>query len=264
MTKFISPLTWIGGKAKYWKLIKEELPKGKIAIFFDVFLGGGSVLLNAIRDNLAYRYIGNDIDPDLINFWNRLTYTMDDLSIPKTLEECKENYLKSSRAIKYFYDNNLSFSGLYNGTWTQKRLEQNFNESKFNRLYECNKLIRKNEVEFLNYDFDHPNFIKNYPVLRGSFVFLDPPYFYNQKSKVYKYTEIDFKELKDFCDYIHQAKGKFLLTIDNSPEMKELFKDYIIIEKEWKYTSSNTKSKSCKTGKELFIRNYKLEEENNV
>lgn len=262
MGRFISPLTWPGGKSKQWRLIKEQLPKKKITIFFDIFLGGGSVLLNAIRDNLAFGYVGNDIDPYLINFWNYLNDQHSiDIPVPKTFEECKELYSKSNRQIKYFYDNNLNFSGLYNGTWTQKRFEQNFNQSKFDKLKECNKLLRKNNVEFLNRSFYDYNVIYKYDNLVGSLVFLDPPYFYNQKSKLYKYTDMDFEKLKNICDYISSVKGKFLLTIDNSPEVRELFKEYIIIEKEWKYTMSNTNKSNCKTGKELFIRNYKLEEE---
>jgi DNA adenine methylase len=52
---------------------------------------------------------------------------------------------------------------------------------------------------------------------------------------------------------------KFLITYDDSPEVKELF-DFATIE-EWsmQYGMNNYKQKSAKRGKELFISNYETE-----
>ncbi|ATZ17937.1 DNA adenine methylase [Mesoplasma melaleucae] len=51
MSKFISPLTWPGGKSKQWNLIKELFPKEtKHLQYVEPFFGGGSVGLNALRE----------------------------------------------------------------------------------------------------------------------------------------------------------------------------------------------------------------------
>ncbi|WP_028124235.1 DNA adenine methylase [Mesoplasma melaleucae] len=156
--------------------------------------------------------------------------------------------------MNYLMNNNLTFNGQAKGTWTQLRLEQNWNINKWERILKCKELLLKNKdkVKFNNQNYWMQCFIYE------SFYYFDPPYFANKgKPHKHKFTHNDWTSFKFFIDYLNDRGQLFLISLDNCSEIKEMFKDYIIVEKEWKYTSSNTKgNKICKTGKELFIKNY--------
>lgn len=257
--KFISPLTWPGGKSKQWKLIKEQLPD-HINRFYDLFTGGGSVILNAYKDSVAKFYLMNDIDVELMNFWHFLDkdyssfiefYRVNNFD---TLEHCREAYMNANPAQQYFMDNALTFGGYKQGSWSKQRLKLNFNDSKWGKLWYASSALHWIAICNRNYI----DILENEYFRDDDLVFLDPPYFYNQKTKLYKHSKIDFNQLSI---YLKRLNCKWLMTIDDSPEIRELFKDFIIVEKQWKYNSTNTKNKKTKLGKELFIRNYKLEGE---
>ncbi|WP_348736434.1 DNA adenine methylase [Spiroplasma endosymbiont of Ammophila pubescens] len=65
--KFISPLSWSGGKAKHFDKIKALLP-AKFDKFIDLFCGGASVGLNVLDQQLCNKVVFNDLHSDLINF----------------------------------------------------------------------------------------------------------------------------------------------------------------------------------------------------
>lgn len=269
-TRFISPLTWPGGKAKQWKLIKSYFPKNTKGMWYiEPFFAGGSVGLNALREKIFEEYRFNDIDQELIQFWNEMismnTKNLKELFYPNAnLEELKNNFHSCSKGLKFLLENNLTFNGQRWGTWTQKRLEQNWNLNKFTRITECNKLLlnNKNIIRFYNDDFNDLVGCMQ----RHCFWYLDPPYFGNNgKPYRYKFKDSDWKR---FINFLHRNEFKnksdlFLFSIDDCLETRKMFKDYFIHEVEWKYTSSNTNgNKQCRLGKELIITNYEVDYEN--
>ncbi|MCL8213750.1 Modification methylase DpnIIA [Mesoplasma sp. JKS002660] len=268
----ISPLSWMGGKDKQWSLIKEELPE-KIECWIEPFLGGGSVALHAIDEDSAWSYILNDLNEDLIGFFSAIKkngprhyQTHPSLKkIPRTLKEAEILYDNSPEEIRFWIDNILKFNGMPRARWYQSRLEGNYRQSRIERLINASWLLNKKEVALVNSDY--VEFVKFYLDIidlyhldsskSPIFFFLDPPYFYSQKNNIYNnHSKIDFTQLKKVIDDIDKSGCKFLLTIDASVEMEELFKDYKIIKKNWKYTSTNRRRDACKTGVELFVKNY--------
>jgi DNA adenine methylase len=82
--------------------------------------------------------------------------------------------------------------------------------------------------------------------------FLDPPYW---KIPGYKHDFTD-QDFHDLCGILGSIKGKFLMTINDCPEVREIFRDYYIEEVQLKYSvSSNAKSRG-KIRTELLISNF--------
>jgi len=261
--KIISPLVWPGGKAKHFDKIKLFLP-GKINKFIDLFCGGASVGLNVLDQNLCNNVIFNDLHTDLINFWQEGIHLIEldylqKLVFPnsKTIEEMKQKMNDGyclNQGEKFLIKNALTFNGGEWGTWTTKRLQQNFNVKKLLRVQNVRKLLDnpKHDIEFCN--FDYKNIINKYYLDEKIVWYLDPPYYYNQ-GKVYKHSKMNFQELKD---NILKIKGKWILSIDNSDFIKILFKEFNIHEFKWIYSSTNCYDRKPKIGQELIVTNFIL------
>ncbi len=199
----------------------------------------------------------------LIEFWQygihliELDY-LKKLAYPnsKTINELKEKMFNDyclNTGEKFLIKNALTFNGKEWGTWTDKRLQQNFNFNKLLRIQNVRRLLvdPKNNIEF--YNLDYKNIINKYYMDKNIVWYLDPPYFYN-KGRVYKHSKMNFYELKD---NILNIKGKWILSIDNSEFIKDLFKEFNINEFKWVYSSTNCHNKKPKLGQELIITNFK-------
>jgi DNA adenine methylase len=84
--------------------------------------------------------------------------------------------------------------------------------------------------------------------------FLDPPY---RCIPGYKY---DFKE-QDFIDLtniLQNIKIKFLMTINDTPEVRAIFKHFVIQETTLKYSMSTKAEAREKKRTELVISNFVL------
>jgi DNA adenine methylase len=82
-----------------------------------------------------------------------------------------------------------------------------------------------------------------------TFFYLDPPY--ESSEGLYKDPIIDYEEMRNFLDKI---KGKFLLSINDSPYIRKVFKGYKI--KGFTLKGVGNKGVGENPRKELFIRNY--------
>ena len=104
----------------------------------------------------------------------------------------------------------------------------------------------------------------------GAFLFIDPPYFNADQDKFYEcsFTREDHYRLAAIL-HTHSKRLKFLITYDNSPEIRELYKwAEEMHDKEWNYTIARTddqkagnedrkKEKGSRgKGREVFIVNY--------
>lgn len=79
-----------------------------------------------------------------------------------------------------------------------------------------------------------------------TFFYLDPPY--EESDGLYKHHQMDFDE---FETQLRGIKGKFLLSLNDSPRLRKLFSGFII-----EPVSVFTNSKQRR--KELLIRNYRV------
>lgn len=93
-------------------------------------------------------------------------------------------------------------------------------------------------------------------------IYVDPPYYVNTEfsrcSKLYKYN-FSVNDHNRLCDAIKCTKHKVVLSYDNHPYIKDLYKHCNVHLEEWTYcgtSSADGSSKKKKKGQELIITNF--------
>lgn len=270
----ISPLRYAGGKSKAIGLILENLPKLKTKKIVSPFFGGGSVEL-CLSQNLGIEVIGYDIFELLVNFWNVLIHNKDafvdelkkfdvneseftynrhvllnywDKVKPKDLIyntknkiELKTEHLellddnKIMQAVYYYYNMTLSYGPMFLG-WPSSN---EINKDKFNR-----KIQKLEGMEFKNLSVYCKHFEEVLELHCDDFLFLDPPYYLGDDSKMFKgmYPNCNFAIHHNHFDHIKLAimlknhRGGFLMTYNNCSKIRELYNDCLFEYPEWQYT----------------------------
>ncbi|WP_321417205.1 DNA adenine methylase [uncultured Methanomethylovorans sp.] len=269
-------LRYPGGKTR---ALKEILPLIPIDIeeFRDPFVGGGSVFLAVKQTTNASIFRINDLNYDLYCFWKQVKDNNNELV--KELLEIKKNSSDGRKlysdlkyqsleqssefevAVRFFVLNRITFSGLScSGGYSKQSFEKRFTVSSIERLNALSSIIQN--VEITN---------KGYEKLINTneddvFIFLDPPYLNARNSKLYGnnghlHTAFDHKT---FAKRMKKCECRWLITCDDTPEIREMF-DFAQIESwELQYGVNNMKKPdtSCKSkiGKELFIFNYNIKD----
>ncbi|MBO7350479.1 MAG: DNA adenine methylase, partial [Acetobacter sp.] len=88
----------------------------------------------------------------------------------------------------------------------------------------------------------------------------DPPYYSASKSKLYGkngdlHSGFDHEEL---LKCLQNTNHKFLLTYDDSDYVRQLYKDFYLLEWGLQYGMNNYKQLRAQKGKELLISNYPI------
>lgn len=95
--------------------------------------------------------------------------------------------------------------------------------------------------------------------LRGAFFYCDPPYTSGCGYEVTSTANFDHEPLRDVLGSI---KGRFLLSYDDSPKVRELYKGYEMIEVE-RLNGINNREGTDRTNKifkELLVANYPIKD----
>lgn len=259
-------LRWAGGKSKMLKILDNFFP-AEINKYLEVFTGGGSVLLHIKQQYNPEVIYANDIDEKLINYYNSVQN--DPQSVIDECLEIKHKYdcntfaeefhnLNREQASHFFIANKTSFSGL-NNNYSSQAYDRNFSVKCINKIKDVSDVIQT--VNFVNSDFAKLDEVIG--EINGFFIYLDPPYFgnknvglYGDKGKLHK--EFDHEGLFSWVEK-HSKNNKIMLSYDDSPYIRELYKDYNIYGFDFVYSMTNTGGNLCKNGKEIVITNYKIE-----
>ena len=268
-----SPLRYPGGKSRAIKTISEYVPK-KFSEFREPFVGGGSVFIYLKQQFPDVKMAINDLNPELYLFWH---FAQSDLSkLVSEVRQMKENYQDGKllfeklarldvntlsdleRAVRFFVLNRITFSGtIESGGFSLEAFHKRFTHSSIDRLENLASILTP-EIKITNLDYSH---LINEPG-KDVFIFLDPPYFKAEKSKLYGkkgdlHTGFDHQR---FAATLKQCPHNWLITYDNCPEIRENFKWANIIEWELQYGMNNYKQKKAEKGQELFISNYEIKQ----
>lgn len=265
MNEVKSNLRWPGGKSKMTKILDKFFPK-RVDKYLETFTGGGSVLLYVAQKYNPEVIYANDIDNKLINYYNTVKNNpqllIDEcLNIKNTFdsETFREEFSKLDRnkASHFFIANKTSFGGL-NSNYSSQAYNKNFSVKCIDKIHDISGVIR--DINFVNVDFIKlDDEIKN---IEGFFIYLDPPYFGNKKIGLYGekgnlHKNFDHLALFEWIN-AHSANNKIMISYDDSPYIRELYKDYNIYGFDFVYSMTNTGGNLCKTGKEIVITNYKI------
>jgi DNA adenine methylase len=269
MTEINSPFRYAGGKFYARKLILEHIPPH--TYYAEPFAGGASIFFakEKVPQNLL-----NDLDEELVNCYLAIRDHVDDLiSLLHGIEATKDNHAfykniyepanNLQRAFRWYYLNRVSYSGIMNMQNCYWGYGDKYSMQPKNwprHLHRCSKKLQ--DVDITCADFEQV--IRQVP--DGAFLFVDPPYFNADQDKFYARSfdrESHFRLARVLRENSHRLS--FLLTYDNSPEVRELYAwSNQILDKEWNYTINRTDDQTKKTkdkgkrymGKEVFIMNY--------
>lgn len=273
-----SPFRWAGGKFYARKIIEAYIPKHNF--YIEPFLGGGSVFfhknkvdswLNDFDKNLVncYKNIQNNV-VDLIDYLDGEIATKERHSYYKNEFKPKSSLEKAAR---YYYLNRTSYSGIMkevNCYWGYGEKYSMRPENWGRQLIKNHKKLQGCKLTSLDFE----DIFDNLPKDKNIFIFLDPPYYNADQNKFYakSFSIEDHHRLSARLKKLPK-KVKFLLTYDNSPEVRELYSwANQVNEHEWNYVIARTddqkENKKLKDGyssqrdkgKEIFIFNYQLED----
>ncbi|MBD2568058.1 DNA adenine methylase [Anabaena lutea] len=266
-----SPLRYPGGKSRAIKQISEYLPES-FSEFREPFVGGGSVFIYLKQKFPDLKIWINDLNRELFLFWH---FAQSDLSklvseiryVKKTYQDGRLLFSELTtvdvsslsdldRAVRFFVLNRITFSGtIESGGFSLESFHKRFTDSSIDRLEKLETILTE-DVIITNLDYSQ--------VINAAgenvFIFLDPPYLIAKKSRLYGkdgdlHTGFDdqkFAEDLKLCDH------RYLITYDDSPQIRENFQGVNIFEWQLQYGMNNYKQKKAEKGQELFISNYKV------
>lgn len=252
MNSFIG---WVGGKNRLKKHIIPLIPEDTER-YIEVFGGAGWVLFGK-EQHPKQMEIFNDIDGNLINLYRQIKFNCDELQKEVDWLQSRELFNEYryqienniqltdlQRAARYLYIIKCSFGSTKTSFATAPKSVNNI----ISKLPDYQKRLSKVIIE--NRDFEQ--LIKTYDRPKALF-YLDPPYVDTEKY----YTAFDFKisDHKRLNSVLRSIKGRFILSYNDCELIREMYKDYNIIEiNRTNLLSSNTANRS--NFKEVIITNY--------
>lgn len=258
MQNISSPVSgWQGGKYQLSEQITNLIPPHKT--YTEVFAGAAWVLF---RKEPSKVEAINDINKELVTLYRVLQHHFEEfcrsfewaIVSRADFEHYRampaEMLTDIQRAVRFFYIQRNAFGGKVHhpsfGISRHGAVKFDYGELK-ERLKTPHERLRKVYVECLPYS----EMIKKYDT-QETFFYLDPPYWdcENHYGKGI-FSKKDFTELTEQLSHI---KGKFLLSLNDTAEVREIFKGFTVeTTREVTYTCS---SKANIKTHELFIRNY--------
>jgi len=250
----IGPLSYIGGKRAIAKPLIALFPEH--TTYVEAFAGGAQVFF---RKEPSKVEVLNDLDGEIVNFyrvcqqhyeellryfrfivrsraWHELLKKTD----PSTLTDIQ-------RAARYMYLLKNSYAGLvlnldYSANVTQP---PSFNLERLPETIEAtHKRLARVQIESLPYE----QILKRYD-RPATFFYLDPPYY---DRKLYRFN-LEPEDFATMAGRLKAVQGKFLMSLNDVPQVRELFRDFTIRDIDLHYTASMTAGRRFQ---ELIITNY--------
>lgn len=247
-------INWVGGKRLLRKTIADIIPKN-INGYIEPFGGGAWVLF--YKDKWAELEVYNDLDGRLVNLFNITKYHPCELARQMCFmlasREQFEQQLKSEpvtdiqKAARFLYLITRSFGGKGSNFGTSKTSGIKSAGGIIERVTEVAKRLDKVLIENKN-AFE---LIEQYDTA-DNFFYCDPPYSQGEGYKVCSTKEFEHEKL---AKTLKNVKGRFLLSYDDSEYVRNLYKDFNLIEVT-RQKGINNKSQKDRNYKELLIKNY--------
>jgi len=250
-----SPLAYIGGKSKLSETIIKMIPEHKM--YCEVFAGAGWVFFR--KEPSQYEVI-NDLDSDLITFYrvlqNHIGEFLKQFKWLLSSREWFKDWEKQQeaggltdiqRAARYYYLQRNSFAGrVRNRTFGANQLR--LPKINFLRIEEELSEVHIRLVRVTIENLPWQEFITRYNRAQ-TFFYLDPPYY---KAPHYKHN-MELEDYIEMAEILTIIKGSFILSINDHPEIRQVFKSFNIKSVELNYSAAR---KGQSKAKELLISNF--------
>lgn len=254
-----SPLAWVGGKSKLTATIIPLIPPHKC--YVETFAGAAWVLfrkepskvevINDINGDLItlYRVIQNHLE-EFVRYFKWSLVSRDEFARLQRVEESTLTDIQ--RAARFYY--------LLRNSFGAKLTHQSFAVATTHKprlnllrieedLSEAHLRLSRVVIENLPYQSIIPRLDS-----KDSFFYCDPPYW--DCEDVYGkgiFGKDDFIQLRDV---LTKCQGKWIVSINNVPQIRELFTGYEFKEVKTSYSINRGDTKPVT---ELLIANYKLD-----
>lgn len=270
----LSPLRYAGGKSRAVGLILESFPALREKKVVSPFFGGGSFELVLSRE-LGFEVIGYDVFGILVNFWNQLIANpegfADELGklVPDKesfrhnrhillnywekvkpeklvyntrdkgdLSDTEKTMLDTNpllQAVYYYYNMQLSYGPMFLGWPSSVYLK----DSRFTSIVE-----RIREFKAGNLHVGCESFEKVIEKHSDDFLFLDPPYYLEGDSKMFKglYPNCNFAIHHEGFNHellrnlLKKHKGGFFLTYNDCSTIRDWYSEFEQKFPKWQYT----------------------------
>lgn len=254
-----SPLAYIGGKSKLSKQIISLIPDH--TTYCEVFSGAAWIFF---RKQPSKTEVINDLDSDLVSFYRVVQNHLEEflkqfkwlLSSREWFEDWRDQIngrgiTDIQRAARYYYIQRQAFGGrVRNRSFGVSvdgpprinllRLEE---EMSAVHLRLINVWIENLSWKELISRYDRP----------ATFFYCDPPYY---KCPDYKHN-LKLEDFIEMAEFLKRIQGRFMLSINDHPDIREVFKDFRRKSVSLLYTVATTGPVEVN---ELIYSNFELKE----
>ncbi len=251
----VGPLSYIGGKRTLAKEIIALFPEH--TTYVEAFSGGAQVLFHKEPSKVE---VLNDLDGEVVNFFRvcqahyeellryfhfmlvgRKWYELLRSTDPQGLTDVQ-------RAARYLYILKGSFASRVSHPNYHWHVVQppGFNLERLPQLIEnAHKRLERVQLECLSYEevlkrYDRP----------ATLFYLDPPY-WGKKLYRHNFSDEDFRKMEG---HLRSIQGKFVLSLNDIPEVRKLFQRYHIRQVELSYTAQKSAGRRYQ---EVLITNFR-------
>jgi len=255
-----SPIAYFGGKSRLAGRIIPMIPRH--TCYCEPFCGAAWVLFK--KDPSECEVI-NDLDGDLVNFWrivqhhtqpfleyfkysviSRKIFEIENRKDPSTLTDLQ-------RAVRYYYLQRLGFGGKTAGRVFASGPTRPTNLNLLTleeSILEAHWRLERVTIENMDAckclaKYDRPS----------TFFYIDPPYWDVSQDYAHQFHAEDFSRL---TEALGQIKGKFILSLNDHPDIRKMFRRYKLVTVTTTYSSGNSNVAADTRGKprsELLINN---------
>ena len=238
-----SPFRYPGGKTWLIPVVRKWLKQeNNVECLIEPFAGGAIVSLTAAFEGLAKKVRMAEIDEEIAAVWEVALNGKNRWLAEKILhfeliqenikaELSKQNKTIQETAFCTILKNRISHGGIIaKGSGIIKNGENGkgihsrwYPKTLYNRIIALN--LVKDKINFTSKDaFEIIDMMKDNP---DNYFFIDPPYTVAGK-RLYTHYKINHKEL---FSLVAQIKGKFMLTYDDTKEVRDLAGKYNLLYK---------------------------------
>jgi DNA adenine methylase len=225
----VGPLAYVGGKNRIACRIIRRFPKH--TTYVEPFAGGAQVFFHKQPSEIE---VLNDLDGEIVNFfrvcqWHHeelirhLRYCLVSRRLHELLQAQNPDHLTDvQRAGRFLYLQKTAFGGLITRRSYHYHVvnSPNYNPGRIpESLENAHRRLLRAQIENLPYEeilkrFDRP----------ATLFYLDPPY-WGRKFYRFNFEEQDFLALRDRLRNLH---GKFVLSVNDTPEVRAIFREFSI------------------------------------
>lgn len=242
-----APIGRMGGKSRLKSRLIEMFPDN-YDTFVEPFVGAGNIFYSTPK---VQNEIINDKDEDMYIIHKGLQQDADYINKNIPRDYSRDRFIKAkgkTDVINTIYRYKSSFFS--NGV--------DFDPSKEGRKMTTDYSVygpRLKDIKILNQDYSEV--IKKYDSTK-TFMYLDPPYEHSSGKKKSDYKH--YVNPQDVYDALQGLKGKFMLSYNDSPNIRKIFNKYNIRTIKTQYAGKNhtvgVKTGGVRDTIELVITNY--------